>query len=412
MKVAVIGGGFTGCMAALHGARAGHDVTLLESGDRLGGVLRDVEAAGGVYFNGCQYLREGSVNRLDWTDAFTEFRHEYGSVTSLGNGQIRVENDCAQPTLDGEVHLADAPLIEGNALQRLHAYGPHAPNLIKWARSFGDLEHLDWRCLIPMQLSRLHFPDDMQIPRLKMESQRANELLAIPRRQRGQMAEKAWLPREGYKVFFVRMEQALLDLGVTIRLKTPVKPSLEGDRLILSSRSDLIPADSMVWTANPQPLFSRLFGTRLDTPPIPMKLLVGDLRKGATLPVSLPYYWQVFDSNSCVVRLYIYELGGVLKFSAETFDTVENAAAWSDLQRVMQLCGLGEGHKLFSVSKQIRYINFSLVERQAFETLEPEMLAHGVVPGGWQHYGREEKINSILSSLDELLKARTEVSYA
>ena len=52
MKVAVIGGGFTGCMAALHSAQEGHEVTLLESGDRLGGVLRDVEASGGLYLNG------------------------------------------------------------------------------------------------------------------------------------------------------------------------------------------------------------------------------------------------------------------------------------------------------------------------------------------------------------------------
>ncbi|MBD8048962.1 FAD-dependent oxidoreductase [Limnohabitans radicicola] len=412
MKVAVIGGGFTGCMAALHGAQEGHEVTLLETGERLGGVLRDVEAAGGLYFNGCQYLREGSVNRLGWSDAFIEFSHEYGSVTALGNGQIRVVNDCAQPSLDGKVYLSDVSSIEGSALQRLHAYGAHAPGLINWARSFGDLEHLDWRCLIPMQLSRLHFPDDPEIPKWKMESQCANELLAIPRRQRGQMAEKAWLPRKGYKEFFVRMEQAMLDLGVTIRLQSPVKPSLEGDQLILSSRSDQIPADAVVWTANPQPLFSRLFGTRLDTPPIPMKLLVGDLRKDAQLPVSLPYYWQVFDSSSCVVRLYIYELGGVLKFSAETFDSVDSAAAWRDLQRVMQLCGLGQGHQLVSVSKQTRYVNFSPEEHQAFETLTPEMLAHGVVPGGWQYYGREEKVTSILSSLDELLQAQTEVTYA
>ncbi len=412
MKVAVIGGGFTGCMAALHGAQEGHEVTLLESGDRLGGVLRDVEASDDLYLNGCQYLRQGSVNRLGWSDAFTEFSHEYGSVTALGNGQLRVENDCAQPSLDGDVYLSDVSSIEGSALQRLHAYGPHAPALISWARSFGDLERLDWRCLIPMQLSRLHFPDDPEIPRWKMESQRANELLAIPRRQRGQMAEKAWLPREGYNALFLRMEQALLDLGVTIRLQTPVKPSLEVDQLILSSRSDQIPADAVVWTANPQPLFSRLFGTRLDTPPIPMKLLVGDLRKDAQLPVSLPYYWQVFDSSSCVVRLYIYELGGVLKFSAETFDSVDSAAAWRDLQRVMQLCGLGQGHQLVSVSKQIRYVNFSPEELQAFETLKPKLLAYGLVPGGWQYYGREEKVNSIVSSLDELLQARAEVTYA
>jgi hypothetical protein len=412
MKVAVIGGGFTGCMAALHSAREGHEVTLLESAECLGGVLRDVETSGGLYFNGCQYMRQGSVDRLGWSDAFTEFSHEYGSITALGNGQIRIENDCAQPSLDGTVFLADEPLIDGSAFQRLQAYGMHASYLIDWARSFGDLEKLDWRCLIPMQLSRLHFPEDEQISRWKRESQRANELLAIPRRQRGQMAEKAWLPSDGYTRLFVRIEQALRESGVTIRLQSPAKPSLIENRLILSSRAEMIPADAVVWSANPQPLFSRLFGKRLDTPPVHMKLLVGDLCKSSRVPVSLPYYWQVFDNSSCVVRIYLYELGGVLKFSAETFDTVDNATAWRDLQMVMQICGLGDGHQLISVSQQIRYVNFSPVELKTFETLTPDMLAHGVVPGGWQYYGREEKVSCILSSLDEMFQSRTEVSYA
>lgn len=412
MKVAVIGGGFTGCMVALHASREGHEVTLLESGERLGGVLRDVEAAGGLYFNGCQYLREGSVNRLGCSNAFTEFPHEYGSVTALGNCQIRVQDDCAQPSLDGDVHLSDASSIDGSALQRLQAYGPHAPHLINWAQSFGDLEHLDWRCLIPMQLSRLYFSEDMDIPRLKLESQRANELLALPRRQRGQAAEKAWLPSEGYTQLFASMEQSMLDAGVRIRLKSPVKPDFEEGRVILRSRAETIFSDVVVWAANPQPLLSRIYGVRLATSPIIMKLLVGDLCKDEKFPVSTPYYWQVFDSSSCVVRLYVYELDGVLKFSAETFDTKDNDSAWFDLQRVMQLCGLGGDHKLSSVVKQSRYVNYNSMELQAFETLTSEMLQQGVVPGGWQHYGREEKVNSILSSLGRVLQSRNRPTHA
>jgi len=412
MKVAVIGGGFTGCMAALQSARDGHEVTLLESSESLGGVLREVETADGLYFNGCQYLNQGSVDRLEWSDGLTEFPHEYGSVTSLGNDRIRILNDCAQPSLDGEVQLWEEASINASALQRLQAYGSQSPYLIDWAQSFGDLAQLDWRCLIPMQLSRLHFHEDMDVPRLKMESQRANELLALPRRVRGQEAEKAWLPSEGYTQFFAKLEQRMLDLGVRIRLNSPVKPELEEGRVSLRSRAETISSDVVVWTANPQPLLSRIYGVRLSTPPIRMKLLVGNLCKGEELPVPTPYYWQVFDSSSCVVRLYVYELGGVLKFSAETFDTKDNNSAWYDLQRVMQLCGLGCGHKLSSVVKQSRYVNYNSMERQAFETLTSEMLQQGVIPGGWQYYGREEKINSILSSLDELFQERTEVSYA
>ena len=397
MKVTVIGGGFTGCMTALECARQGHEVSLWESADRLGGVLLEIKTEHGVYFNGCQYLRQGSVESLGWPDDFVEFPHEYGGVTALSNQGIRVVDDSAQPSLDGAAQLLNTPSIEDTALERLNAYGLCATELIQWAKPFGHLAQLDWRCLIPMQLSRLHFPEDVHVPRLKMESHRADQLLATPRRLRGQTAEPAWLPKAGYAPMFVKLEKTLIDLGVDIRLRSPVKPSIEAGRLSLQSRTEALHTDAVILTANPQPLIKRLFGKQLDTPPVPMKLLVGDIAHGRPSSMPPPYYWQVFDNSSCVVRLYVYELGGVMRFSAEAFDTVDNDTAWRDLQSVMQVCGLGDGHKLASVVKQSRYINFSPSEFKDFETFTPRMLELGVIPGGWQHYGREEKVRHIAS---------------
>jgi hypothetical protein len=206
------------------------------------------------------------------------------------------------------------------------------------------------------------------------------------------------------------LEQTLLDLGVDIRLKSPVKPEQESGSLRLRSRTENINTDAIVWTANPQPLIRRLSGVRLDTPPVAMKLLVGDLRQGIHLPISTPYYWQIFEKASCVVRLYVYELDGVLRFSAETFDNVDNDTAWNDLQRVMELCGLGNGHDLTSVLKQSRYVNYSSTEVEAFENLTPIMLDQGLIPGGWQHFGREEKVSSILSLINKFSQTRTKVA--
>ncbi len=404
MKVTVIGGGFTGCMTALECAREGHEVSLWESADRLGGVLLDIKTENGTYFNGCHYLRQASVESLGWPDDFVEFPHEYGGVTALNNNGIRVLDDTAQPSIEGAAKLLDAPSIEDTALERLNAYGLCATDLIQWAKPFGDLAQLDWRCLGPMQLARLHFPEDVNVPRLKMESHRADQLLATPRRLRGQTADPAWLPKRGYSQLFNKLEKTLIDLGVSIRLRSPVKPSIEAGLFSLRSRTETINTDAVVWTSNPHPLLNRVFGKHLDTPPIFMKLLVGDLSKGSQLPVSPPYYWQVFDKSSCVVRLYVYELAGVMRFSAETFDIVDDNTAWRDLQRVMQICGLGDGHKLASVVKQSRYVNFSPSEFKAFETLTPRMLELGVIPGGWQHYGRVEKVRHIASLFHQFNK--------
>jgi hypothetical protein len=262
-----------------------------------------------------------------------------------------------------------------------------------------------------MQLSRLHFPDDKNILRWKMESSRANDLLAIPRKMRGKSAEFAWLPNEGYNPVFVKMHQTLRELGVNIRLNSPITPSLVSERFSIRLRSETIEADAIVWATNPLPLFNRMYGIRMDTPPIKMKLLVGNIREDTQIPVPLPYYWQVFDIDSNVVRLYVYKLGGVIRYSAETFDTTDDASAWLDLQKVMALCGLGSGHQLVSAVKQNRFVNFSTTEFQAFEKFEADLLQHGVIPGGWQHYGREEKVDMIIPLIDHVLKCRAEVYH-
>jgi len=404
MKLGVVGGGITGCMAAVHSAREGHEVILCEASSSLGGVLLDIKTADGNYYNGCQYLQRGVIDRLGWQDGFTEFPHEYGSITSLGNTYPRVIDDCAQPALDGKVQLKNKSPINASALERLQAYGPHADELITWAQSFGDLARLDWRCLIPMQLSRLHFPEDGYVVRLKMENSRANDLLATPRRVRGISAESAWLPTQGYNKFFDRLHQSMLDLGINIRLNSPITPVLESQRLHINSRSERIETDAVVWATNPTPLFYHMYGVRLKTPPVKMQVLVGNIRKGSSIPIPLPYYWQVFNIDSSVVRIYVYKLGNTLRYSAEAFDKVEEAKARHDLQILMQLCGLDIDQELSGVIKQNRYVNFSSQELQAFENSESDLVKHGVIPGGWQYYGREEKVNSVITLLDQVLK--------
>lgn len=406
MKLAIVGGGITGCMAAIHGANEGHEVTLWETTSSLGGVLHDIKTESGDYYNGCQYLGKGVFDKLGWSDGLTEFSHEYGSITSLGNTNLRLMDDCAQPTLDGEVRLSDKPLIHQSALQRLQAYDQNAEKLIAWAKPFGDLAKLDWRCLIPMQLSRLHFPDDSEVTSWKMNNPRANDLLALPRRLRGMPAESAWLPNEGFNHFFVRLHQSMRELGVSVRLNAPITPNFESGQFSISSRSEIIESDTVVWATNPVPLFKRIFGIRIETPPVKMKVLVGKISSIKQTPV--PYYWQVFDTDSCVVRLYVYELGGEIKFSAETFDYVDDSTAWQDVQKIIKYCDLGSDPQLAGIVKQQRFVNFSTTEFQFFETLAVDLLQHGVVPGGWQHFGREAKLDYILPLIDRCLQTQTE----
>jgi hypothetical protein len=405
MKVTIVGGGITGCIAALHSARMGHEVTLFEKSKDLGGVLLDFKIDDELYFNGCQYLESGSVEQIGNLDEFYSFPHEYGSITSLGNSQLRILDDCAQPSLDGNIKINDSHIINQSAFQRLSSYGEVTKELVKWAQGFGDLRQLDWRCLIPMQISRIYFPDDPSIEKLKIENPIADELLAIPRRKRGIFVEQAWLPKSGFSLLFLKLETTMRKHSIKIHRNSPVKIDYLNNNCLISSRAKNISTDIVVWTANPTPLFSRLYGNRLDTPGVNVKILIGDLKKDLNI-ISLPYYWQIFDISSCIFRLYVYELEGCLRFTAEAFNEEDDDKAWSDLKKIIKSCGLGSENKLKKIIKQKRYINYSSKEFETIEKLSDDMLLHGLVPGGWQYWGREKKINHILPLIDKCIGLR------
>ena len=55
--VAVVGGGWAGCAAAVELVRAGHQVSLFEAGRTLGGRARRVTAGGARLANGQHIMR-------------------------------------------------------------------------------------------------------------------------------------------------------------------------------------------------------------------------------------------------------------------------------------------------------------------------------------------------------------------
>jgi len=405
MKVAIVGGGFTGCLMAIYAAQKGYEVTLFESGAELGGVLRDVNIDGRYFYNGCQYLGNSSLESAGLLSNLFQFSHEYGSVTGLGNRKIRVLDDCSQPALDGKAFVSTETSIDQSALTRLKSYGYNSRNLTQWASHFGDLSKLDWRCLIAMQIERIYFPEDSNLSVLKLQNERANQLTAIPRRLRmpNQDVEAAWLPSQGFNAMFKKIGLLMKSLGVTVNLHAPVKPLINSDHFRIYSRGFEYSPNLTIWANNPTPLLKKICSVSLITPPIRMRLMFGELKKGEKLPFSTPYYWQVFDETSNVVRLYIYEMQGAIRYTAEAFSTGSEAASWNNLDSLMQQIGLFGSHKRCGMIEQLRYVNFSVEEYNAIESATPTLLQMGIIPGAWQHYGREEKIRHIKHMFDEFI---------
>ena len=58
---AIIGGGITGCTAALYINKLGHNVILYEKSDKLGGVAKDLIFKNQIYYNGPNYFEKNSL---------------------------------------------------------------------------------------------------------------------------------------------------------------------------------------------------------------------------------------------------------------------------------------------------------------------------------------------------------------
>ena len=49
-KIAIIGGGITGCVSAIYYAKLGHKVEIYEKEKNLGGVINDLESNNTFFF--------------------------------------------------------------------------------------------------------------------------------------------------------------------------------------------------------------------------------------------------------------------------------------------------------------------------------------------------------------------------
>lgn len=88
-KIIIVGGGITGCMAALYIDKKKFDVSIYESKYNLGGVLSDFLHKEESFLNGVQYLDVNTkwyneIKKL-FREKLNEFSHNYGSLTELEN---------------------------------------------------------------------------------------------------------------------------------------------------------------------------------------------------------------------------------------------------------------------------------------------------------------------------------------
>ena len=99
---AIIGGGLSGCASALYLRSKGHDVSIYEKDDSLGGVARDLRFDKKIYFNGPNYLDPNSllIELIKKEKFFKKIINTknllYGSYTDIF-GEENISNNFAHP---------------------------------------------------------------------------------------------------------------------------------------------------------------------------------------------------------------------------------------------------------------------------------------------------------------------------
>ena len=158
----IIGGGISGCVAALFAAKKNYDVHLIDKETRLGGILKDVAQKDDVYFRACQYInpeaswyKEIPFKELD----LQEFSHEKGTYTDIFD-EISLERNIAGPSTSEkfrpEIKTSDK-IHDLNFVDRIEFYPKKIQNKIrKWFMSFNiDINKLSGKSATPFAVGRI-----------------------------------------------------------------------------------------------------------------------------------------------------------------------------------------------------------------------------------------------------------------
>lgn len=223
-KVAVIGGGFTGLVAARNLVAAGHHVTIYESGAELGGLAASFQIAGSALEKAYHHLFNTDtdilslVNELGLDEAL-EWRAS--SVAIYRNGRIwpfMSPLDLIRfgaCSFAGRIRtgLAALYLKKNKNWQKLAG-----SSALKWMRMTCGASATDaiWGPLLRGKFSA-------HAEKVSMAWLWARLHIRSNSREPGGGGEKLGYLRGGFVKLAEAMEKELLDAGAVIHLKTPVK---------------------------------------------------------------------------------------------------------------------------------------------------------------------------------------------
>lgn len=398
--VKIVGGGFTGILAAFQAHRLGvRKIELHERFDQLGGVALPRHHNDRELREGCIYFGQpGDPIRTMLEEhgvEFSDFDNRFGSMSAGVEDPIFVD-DFGGPALpSAEIQLN--PVRGSSLADRLACYPDTiATSLNRYARwHLGcDPAEIHESAAIPLAINRV-FPvhaDLTALAEAKRTDELSNELLAIPRSAWGYVNNaQASLPEGGFTGLLKQCREALDAIGVSVSERHLVTPR--------QALTEFNPSEVLVWAASPTPLFKQV---GIPTPPALSKLFATHVFE-VNWTGALPFYVQNFTAEGSCFRVYIYDAGGSTLLTAECVTT---GAADTLIAEMHQMLDGFEGKltvgELIHSTAKPRWIYHSVQTMDRLADLRRELskrFGPNFIAGAWEPYSKGEKFVEVGAAL-------------
>jgi hypothetical protein len=408
---AIIGGGLSGCASALYLRSKGHDVSIYEKDDSLGGVARDLRFDKKIYFNGPNYLDPNSllIELIKKEKFFKKIINTknllYGSYTDIF-GEENISNNFAHPV--ASIKFKKKNILSKkikNLLERIQHYPAKiSKNLIMWCSKFeNELIKIHHECSHVMGFGRLHFKNnDKEIVNLKKTSKLYDTLLGIPNLNKTN--NKFCIPKKGYDIFFKYLKKYLNNKKVKINLSHKILIKKIDNKLVLTSLKKNIKADYFIWASNPVPLINILKIGKLDNPIIKTEVVTCDLHENNKKIKNR--YIQIFSKESNIFRIYFYTLENRNKIVIELAFNKKKNDIKKELKFVQKVLSKFNYNFTFKnpiyETKQVRHVLFTVNDYKRFLKFEKMSKNLNVISGGWYLAGSKAKMDHIKKTIDKL----------